>query len=112
MLFGPETNSTSWRNDEGADFDVSPQLRVISNVNYLEFDNLSSLAVLRNQRFSSTRIGTDVSVGVQYRPFFTQNVVLNASIGALFPGKGLKELYGDALDSTQYSALVNLLLTF
>jgi len=96
----------------GADFDVTPRLRVISNVNYLEFDNLSSLAVLRNQRFSSVRIGTDVSVGVQYRPYFTQNVVLNASIGALFPGKGLKEIYGNSVDSTQYSGLINLLLTF
>ena len=76
------------------------------------FDNLSTLAVLRNQRLSSVRIGTDVSVGVQYRPYFTQNVVLNASIGALFPAKGLKEIYGNAVDATQYSGLVNLLLTF
>ena len=96
----------------GADFDVKPTLRVISNVNYLEFDNLSSLAVLRNQRFSSTRIGLDVSAGVQYRPYFTQNVVINASIGALFPSKGLREIYGNSFDSTQYSALVNMLLTF
>jgi hypothetical protein len=96
----------------GADFDVSPQVRVISNLNYLEFDNLSSIAVARNQRFSSVRIGTDASIGVQYRPFFTQNVVLNASIAALFPDKGLKEIYGTAVDSTQYSAIVNLLLTF
>ena len=96
----------------GADFDVKPTLRVISNVNYLEFDNLSSLAVLRNQRLSSTRIGLDVSAGVQYRPYFTQNVVINASVGALFPAKGLREIYGNSFDSTQYSALVNMLLTF
>ena len=96
----------------GADFDVSPRLRVISNVNYLEFDNLSTLAVLRNQRLNSTRIGTDVSFGVQYRPFFTQNVVVNASFAALLPGKGLRELYGNAVDGTQYSTLINMLLTF
>jgi hypothetical protein len=96
----------------GADFDVKPGLRVISNLNYLEFDNLSSLAVLRNQRLHSTKIGIDASVGVQYRPFFTQNVVVNASIGALIPGKGLRELYGNALDDTQYSALINILLTY
>jgi hypothetical protein len=96
----------------GADFDVKPGLRVISNVNYLEFDNMSSLAVLRNQKFTSNRIGIDASVGVQYRPYFTQNVVLNASVGVLFPSTGLKELYGNAVDSTQYSALINLLLTF
>jgi len=96
----------------GADFDVKPGLRVVSNVNYLEFDNLSSLAVLRNQKLHSTKIGVDVSVGVQYRPYFTQNVVVNASVGALFPGKGLREIYGNAVDSTQYSALINVLLTF
>lgn len=96
----------------GADFDVKPGLRVITNVNYLEFDNLSSLAVLRNQKFTSNRIGIDASVGVQYRPYFTQNVVLNASVGALFPQEGLKQLYGNAVDNTQYSALINLLLTF
>ena len=96
----------------GADFDVKPGLRVISNVNYLEFDNLSSLAVLRNQRLHSTKIGVDASVGVQYRPFFTQNVVVNASVGALLPSKGLREIYGNSFDSTQYSALLNILLNF
>ena len=35
-----------------------------------------------------------------------------ASAAALIPGRGLRELYGDALDATQYSLLVNLLLTF
>jgi hypothetical protein len=38
--------------------------------------------------------------------------VLNASVGALFPSEGLRQLYGNAVDSTQYSALINLLLTF
>lgn len=96
----------------GADFDLMPGLRVITNANYLEFDNLSSLAALRNQKFTSTRIGYDLSVGVQYRPYFTQNVVLNASIAALEPGQGLRELYGAGVDSRQYSALFNMLLTF
>ncbi|MDP2241609.1 MAG: SH3 domain-containing protein [Burkholderiales bacterium] len=96
----------------GADFDVKPGLRVISNVNYLEFDDLSSLAVLRNQKLHSTQIGVDASVGVQYRPHFTQNIVVNASMGVLFPGRGLREIYGNAVDSTQYSALINILLTF
>jgi uncharacterized protein YgiM (DUF1202 family) len=96
----------------GADLDVSTGLRFTGNVNYLEFDDMSSLATLRNQRFTSNRIGLDVSVGVQYRPLFSQNVVLNASFAQLFPGDALRELYGDALNGTVYSALVNLLLTF
>ena len=71
-----------------------------------------SLAVLRNQKLQSSHIGVDVSIGAQYRPFFTQNIVFNISGAVLFPGQGLRELYGNALDTTQYSLLVNLLLTF
>ncbi len=96
----------------GADADASPQMRLTGNVNYLEFDNLSSLAVLRNQKLTSTEIGVDVSLGIQYRPLFTQNVVVNASVARLFPGRGLRELYGNAADATQYSALINVVLTF
>jgi hypothetical protein len=96
----------------GADFDVRPQFRVLTNVNYLEFDNLSSLATLRQQRLTSTRIGTDVSAGIQYRPLFNQNIVVNASAAALFPARGLKELYGNAVDGTQYSVLINILLAY
>jgi SH3-like domain-containing protein len=96
----------------GADFDVTPQVRVLGNVSRLWFDNLSSLATLRNQRFSNTEIGTDVSVGVQYRPLFIQNIVVNASLAALVPGEGLKQLYGNATDARQYSALVNVILTY
>jgi hypothetical protein len=96
----------------GADFDIRPELRLITNINYLEFHNLSSLATLRNQRLSSVRIGTDVSVGVQYRPLFTQNIVINASAAALIPADGLRELYGNVADSRQYSVLLNILLAY
>jgi hypothetical protein len=96
----------------GADVDVSPQVRVIGNISRLAFDNLSSLAQLRNQMLHSADIGTDISLGVQYRPLFIQNVVINASAAILRPGPGLRELYGNALDGKQYSALVNMVLTF
>jgi hypothetical protein len=51
-------------------------------------------------------------VAVQYRPLFIQNVVINVSLAVLFPGAGLRELYGNALDSRQYSAIANLILTY
>ena len=54
----------------------------------------------------------DVSVAMQWRPFMTQNVVLNASAAALLPGKGLKQLYDEDQRGPQYSILVNLLLNF
>lgn len=96
----------------GADFDLMPQVRMLVNVSRLWFDNVATLATLRNQRLSSNEIGTDISLGVQYRPLFIQNIVLNASFSALVPGEGLKALYGNATDARQYSALVNLILSY
>ena len=96
----------------GADLDLSPELRLIGNLNRLYFDRVAVLAVLRNQRLNSSEIGTDASIAIQYRPLFIQNVVLNASFAMLLPGRALKELYGDAVEARQYSALFNLLLTY
>lgn len=96
----------------GVDADLTPQLRLFANLNKLSFDNLSSLAALRNQRLASRAIGWDASFGVHYRPLFIQNIVVNASVAVLRPGRGLRALYGDALDPAQYSVLVNAVFTF
>ena len=56
--------------------------------------------------------GLDLSAGLQYRPLFIQNIVLNASLAVLFAGDALRQLYGSATDTTQYSALLNAVLTF
>jgi hypothetical protein len=96
----------------GADADLTPQLRVLGNVSKLNFVNTSSLGVLRNQAPPSKDLGVDISIGAQYRPFMSQNVVLNASAAALVPGKGLKQFYDEDKRGPQYSVLVNLLLTY
>jgi hypothetical protein len=95
----------------GADFDVTPQLRVFTNASYLRFMNTSSLALLRNQAIPSSSIGTDLSVGFHLRPYFTQNIIVNGSVAVLNPGEGLKQLYGDD-QGTFYSAVLNVVLTF
>ena len=94
----------------GADMDLTPQLRLLVNVSNIAFADTSVLQYLRNQGPIDRQLGTDFSVGLQYRPFSTQNVVLNASVATLEPGKAYKQLF----DSSErpYSVLVNLLLTF
>ncbi len=96
----------------GADVDLTPRWRLIGNLNELWFVNTTVLSVLRNQGNIDRNIGTDLSAAIQFRPLFTQNVVLNASAAALFPGKGLDQLYNVASGKTQYSILFNLLLTY
>lgn len=95
----------------GADVDVSPRWRVLANVSKLDFGDTSSLEVLRNQGRIDADIGVDLSAGLQFRPFMSQNVVFNASLAVLLPGDGFRQLY--AVDrGPQYSLLANLLLTF
>lgn len=95
----------------GADFDLKPEFRIFSNVSYLRFMNTSSLALLRNQAMPSDSIGTDFSVGFHWRPFFSQNVIINGSAAVLKPGSGLKALYGPN-QGTLYSVALNAVLTF
>ncbi len=96
----------------GADADLTPQLRVLGNISKLSFIDTTVLGVLRNQAPPARDLGVDISVGTQYRPFMSQNFVLNASAAALIPGKGLKQLYEEDKRGPQYSILVNLLLTY
>ncbi len=96
----------------GADADLTPEVRVLGNISKLNFMNTSVLGVLRNQTPPSKDLGIDVSMGIQYRPFMSQNVVFNASAAALLPGKGLKQLYEENRRGPQYSILMNLLLTY
>ena len=98
----------------GADFDILPELRVSTNVNYMEFDDTSVLEVARNQQEIAQEIGLDVSVAAIYRPFFTQNVVFRLSGAALFPGSGFTDLYGEQRDQddTFFSVQANLILTY
>ena len=91
----------------GADFDISPQWRVSTNINQLAFARTEVLEAARQQANLDRMIGTDISVATIWRPFFTQNVVLRTSAAALLPGKGYKQLFGDEVG---YSALVNLTL--
>jgi hypothetical protein len=96
----------------GADFDVTPELRISANANYLWFADTSSLEALRIQDVSND-IGADLSIATIWRPFQHQNVVLRVSGAALIPGQGFNDLYGteDERD-VHYSILANLVLTY
>ena len=96
----------------GADVDLAPQLRLVGNLSYLRFASTEVLGVLRNQAPPAKDIGVDLSAALQWRPFMSQNLVLNASAAALVPGKGLKQLYDENKPGVLYSVLVNLIATF
>ncbi|MEO5762657.1 MAG: hypothetical protein ABIR28_10140 [Vicinamibacteria bacterium] len=96
----------------GADFDVTPQIRAVTNVSAIAFANTSILSVLRNQGAIDRFVGVDTSVAVQYRPLMTQNIVLNVSGAALWPGRSFRLLYDENRRGPQYSVLANVLLSY
>jgi hypothetical protein len=103
----------------GGDFDILPELRLATNINYLRFDDTSTLEYLRHVSSIPNEIGYDLSAALTYRPLFSNNIVLRLSGGVLLPGSGLKALYntppGSQLftsDKVLYSVLANVILTY
>ena len=38
-------------------------------------------------------VGFDLSLGIQYRPLLTDNIIISAGFGTLIPGQGYKDIY-------------------
>lgn len=77
----------------GADFDLTPKLKSVVNVNYLRFERTEPLELLLFQAPIRHSIGFDYSVGVQYRPPLTENITVTGGVSALTPGQGFKDIY-------------------
>lgn len=97
----------------GADFDLTPELRLSGNVNHLWFHKTAVLQALRNEGSIPNDIGWDLSAAAIWRPKATQNIVLRLSGAVLDPGKGFRDLFTNAQrDDRYYSVLMNAIVTF
>jgi hypothetical protein len=88
------------------DFELTPKLKLISNVNYLMFAETESLEALRQLDSISRRIGWDLSAAVFYRPFLNNHMKAKAGSALFVPGKGFLQLYGDKLRTHVFAELV------
>src|SRR5690606_40255367 len=97
----------------GADFDLSPEVRLSTNANHLWFENTASLQALRVEGSIPRDIGFDLSAAAIWRPKATQNIVARLSAAALIPGAGFRDLFDDFNDHPAYlSVLANVTLTY
>ena len=97
----------------GADFDVTPEVRLTFNANALGFQKTAVIEALRQQGDISKNIGLDLSTSVIYRPKMTQNIVLRGSVASIEPGAGFKDLFESEQRSKRYlSVLLNATLTY
>jgi hypothetical protein len=93
----------------GADFDVTPRTKIITNATYLQFAQPQVLQKVLFDDKISRDIGWDLSVGVQYRPWDTQNIVFTFGAACLIPGSGFREIYSS---DTLYSTFLSATLTY
>ncbi|QFT78677.1 hypothetical protein [Erythrobacter sp. THAF29] len=97
----------------GADFDLTPEIRVSANANHLWFENTTSLEVLRNEGSIPKDIGFDLSASAIWRPKANQNIVFRLSAAALVPGKGFRDLFDSRNGNDKFvSILANVVLTY
>jgi len=77
----------------GLDASVTPKLTTFLNVNFLRFQHTAVLERLLFQSDISHDIGIDYSVGLRWRPFLIENVVVTLGGAALQAGQGFKDVY-------------------
>ncbi len=77
----------------GEEWELTPRLRIFANLNYLLFMETDTVATALLTNDIDREIGWDLSFGVEYRPFLTDNLKLNMGLGLLFPGAGFKDIY-------------------
>ena len=110
----------------GLDAEVTPKLKAFANVNYVWMVSTEPTRHALFTNHASNELGLDVSLGVQWRPLLTDNVIVSAGFGAFVPGAGYKDIYRantrpvpgfpqeevGPVDDFLYSAILTLTLTF
>lgn len=82
----------------GAEFDVTPKLRTFLNANYIRFAETDTIKTALLTDKVQSEVGWDLSLGFQYRPLLTDNIIFSAGFGALIPGQGYKDIYKTSTD--------------
>jgi hypothetical protein len=94
----------------GLDAAVTPKFKALFNANYLRFQDTEPLSVLLFQRKIREDVGFDLSVGLQYRPFLNENMIVTAGFAGFIPGDGFKDIYQKS--ALLYSAFATFTVTY
>ena len=110
----------------GTEMDLTPKLRSFVNANYIRFMETDPLKTALLTDKVAHELGYDLSVGFQYRPMLTDNIIISTGFGALLPGRGYKDIYQTStspvagyghpgrgrVDDFLYSAVLSVTLTY
>lgn len=79
----------------GVDAEVTQTVKAIFNANYLRFDRTEPLEYVLFQPRVRHEIGTDLSLGLVYRPFLVNNMTFTFGGNIFLAGKGFRDVYTD-----------------
>jgi len=98
----------------GMDAEVTQKLRLIGNVNFLWFNHTGVLKTFVFQDRIADSIGTDLSLGAEYRPRLNNNIIIIGGASCLIPGQGFRDLYNPLVGrvDTLGAAFINATLTY
>jgi hypothetical protein len=111
----------------GTEIELTPKLRSFLNVNYINFVTTDPIKTALQTDKVDRELGWDLSIGFQYRPLLTDNVIVSAGFGALLPGRGFRDIYqtnpnpvpgygssqeGGKVDAFLYSGVLAVTLTY
>ena len=88
---------------------LTPEIRTTINASYLEFDETSALELIQNQSPISDQIGYDLSLGMEWRPWLNNNVIVDVGVSSFIPELGFKELL---VEDELYAITSKLILTY
>jgi hypothetical protein len=103
-------NPGLWLVNFGVDMDLTPKLKLISNANLLWFDETAVIKQFIFQETVHHFIGTDLSLGFEYRPLLGNNVICRFGLSTLIPGRGFRDIY-DNLASPVHALFAGFLET-
>src|SRR5579864_7971631 len=73
--------------------DLTPKLRRFINANYVRFRETEPLKTALLTDRVAHELGYDLSLGFQYRPLLTDNIIISTGFGTLLPGRGYRDIY-------------------
>jgi hypothetical protein len=94
----------------GLDADLTPRLKAIFTGNYIRFDAVEPIEEVLFQGKIAHDLGTDLSAGLRYRPFLSNNVTIVGGLATLIPGQAFEDIY--ETKDPLYHAFMNVILSF
>jgi Carboxypeptidase regulatory-like domain len=91
------------------DFDITPRLKGVVNLNLIRFVHTEPLELLLFQNNIHAGVGADSGIGFTYRPALSENISVSGVVNGFIPFQGFKDIYSG---QTLFSVAANVRFRF